>query len=182
MIILISGRLGSGKSRLAEELTKSIPNSCIVKFADPLYAIHESVRETLKSYDSDFKGINRDLLQDLGIWGRKQDEKFWVNIARKRVDKILKEHPDATVIADDLRFPNEFMAFADAFTIRLKASEECRVRRAQKLGNLNHVSETAMDAFSDNMFSLILDTEHDSIEENVSKCLSAIQKFAASGL
>jgi hypothetical protein len=74
------------------------------------------------------------------------------------------------------------MAFADAFTIRLKASEECRVRRAQKLGNLNHISETAMDAFSDNMFSLILDTEHDSIEENVSKCLSAIQKFAASGL
>lgn len=177
MIILISGRLGSGKSRLAEELCKQIKNSCIVKFADPLYAIHESVKETLRSYGWNLQGINRDLLQDIGLWGRKQDENMWVNLAKQRMWKIQAEKQGATIVADDLRFLNELNAFPDAFKIRLKASEECRVKRAQKLGNLNHISETALDGVPDDVFSLVLDTEHQSIEENVARCLGALRVY-----
>jgi phosphomevalonate kinase len=168
--------MGSGKSRLAAELTKHISNSCIIKLADPLYALHNSCLETLRSYGWHIEPntINRDLLQDIGLWGRKQDKDMWVKIARARINRILLEDPKATVICDDVRYANEFLGFADAFAIRLKASEECRKRRAQKWGNSEHESERGLDHFSDEMFDLVLDTEHQSIEENVEKCLKQL--------
>lgn len=180
MIILITGKLGSGKSKMASELCSAIKNSCLIKFADPLYAIHSSVQETLRGYGRNLQGINRDLLQDIGIWGRKQEEDFWVKIAKDRIGRILLENPNAVAIVDDGRFPNELNAFPNAFKIRLVASEECRVKRAQKLGNLNHISETALDHLPNDCFSLVLDTENDSIEENVAKCLSALRVYSPS--
>lgn len=177
MIILISGRMGSGKSRMASELAKVIPNSCIVKFADPLYAIHNATLETLRSYGMDIQGINRDLLQDVGLWGRKQHPDFWVRIMRGKLNKLMLNNPTAVAIADDLRYKNEFNAFGDAFTIRLKASEECRKSRAQKWGNSQHESETALDDLEDNLFNVCLDSENNSVEHNVNIVLKAIEQW-----
>lgn len=179
MIILITGKAGSGKSKLAAELSKHIPSFCIVKMADPLYAIHSNVFETLRSYGytNNPPAINRDLLQDIGAWGRKQHEDFWVRIARSRVNRILLENPKATVCIDDIRFFNELNAFGTSFAIRLKASEECRKRRAQKLGNFEHESEKGLDHIPDEIFDLTVDTENNSVEVNVNIVLKAINKW-----
>jgi hypothetical protein len=182
MIILITGRAGSGKSRLAAELSKHIKDFCIIKMADPLYAIHSSVFETLRSYGHTrpHGEINRDLLQDIGLWGRKQNPDFWLDIAKSRINRIFIENPNVTVCSEDIRFPNELNAFPNAFKIRLVASEECRIRRAQKLGNLNHISETALDHIPGDSFHLMLDSEHCSVEENVEKCLGKLRLYSPS--
>lgn len=182
MIILISGRMGSGKSRLAAELSKVIKDFCIIKMADPLYSIHTAVFETLRSYGyTRPQGeINRDLLQDIGLWGRKQDSDFWLTIAKSRANRIVIENPKAVVCIDDIRYANELLTFDRAFTIRLKASKQCRQHRAQKWGNDEHESEVSLDHIPDDYFSLLLDTEHDSIEENVAKCLSALRVYSPS--
>lgn len=181
MIILISGKIGSGKSRLASELAQQITNSVIIKFADPLYAIHSATMETLRSFGWNIpvNEINRDLLQDIGFWGRKQDKDMWVKIARSRINRVMLENPKATVLIDDCRYSNEFLAFGDAIAIRCVASEECRKRRAQKLGNFHHESELALDHITDTMFDLVLDTEHTPIEENVGKCLRLLASHSS---
>lgn len=161
MVILISGKQGSGKTTLAKNLMLELTNQGYevspVKFAGPLYAMHDAVLGILELYGVK-RNIEKDgpLLQLLGTeWGRKTvDDNVWVDLAKNRVKQILEDAEDGNreqvVIIDDARFENEFDAFPEAIKIRLEASEEVRKLRCSAWrDSTNHPSEVGLDNYSE---------------------------------
>lgn len=167
-IISLSGRLGSGKSVLA--------NVCIeegfhkLSFATPLKTIccnllgFETIEE-LNSYKTKPIGIDIDFnklseLVDIPInfvqdkckslnkesTGRDILQVIGTNLLRsydpdwhvKRTIKIIKDNPNINYVFDDTRFPNELKALKDI-------GAECLFVIRMKTDNIsNHVSETSL--------------------------------------
>lgn len=129
----------SGKSTLARALTRAVPGSKIIKFADamvdlvvPLVAPfldggEEEVREWLGDVRKDTAlipelGVTlRHCLQTVGTgWGREMiHPDLWVMLVRKRL-----YHADnlPLVVVDDLRLGNEYAMLKkrDAFLVRVE--------------------------------------------------------------
>jgi len=167
-IFVLSGCQGSGKSTYAKWLQAytGLENSKIMKFAEPLYELHDRCLPVLKLYGLRPYGMTKDgeLLQVLGTeFGRnKLGENVWVNTLKKRVDKYLKESPTKFVIIDDCRFENEFNAFhADAHMIRLTAPASVRKARCTYWReDTSHPSETGLDDYERKMmFHAVVNTE-----------------------
>jgi chloramphenicol 3-O-phosphotransferase len=164
-LLLISGTQGAGKSSLARVIYKLARDASlkpsILKFADPLYEIHDATMNILAEYGNERKGIDRRFLQVVGTdWGRTYlGEDFWVNLLIPRVRNLLS-HPDSIVIVDDVRFQNELdvSALFPSLTVRLDASEQARVLRAAKWGDVTHSSERSLD--HDSGFDLVFDTTY----------------------
>lgn len=158
-VILISGAQGAGKTTLANALLKEARIagffSQVLKFADPLYKIHDATLERAHA----LLGIPKvakdgDLLQLLGTeWARKKfGPNVWADALRIEIEKLRRTVPvgfKLLVIVDDCRFENEFDAFPDAVTVRLEVPEEIRKRRATSWReNTLHPSETGLDAYA----------------------------------
>jgi hypothetical protein len=176
-IILISGKMASGKTTLAEEIINTRPNDMYIqtyKFADVIYEIHDSLWDIMGKYDIDKPFVkDRLFLQWLGTeWRRKTfGEDLWARICRNRVDKFLETFNSSdiaqrckikpVVIIDDCRFKCEFDMFPDALTVRLTCPEEVRKNRCAAWGdNQNHASETDLDSYDLNgKFGLYLKTD-----------------------
>lgn len=159
MIILISGKQGSGKTTLAKGLCKAL-NASHIKFADPLYEMHEAIRNVAQRYNIPFSEKEGTLLQLLGTeWGRKiKGDNVWVEACKTRVS-LAQWSKDSVIVIDDARFENELLAFPEAFTIRLYAAEEERKGRADGWrDNTAHASETGLDNVPDEDFDLVIDT------------------------
>lgn len=160
-IVLISGKQGSGKSTLARNLYFQFKGDVeIIKFADPIYALHKVCLPMLKQWGIRPNDMQKDgeLLQVLGTeYGRKCiKDSIWVDICRARVNKALKK--GKIVVIDDARFENEAEAFRDAAQIRLRAGRHIRKSRCSYWReNEEHPSETGLDEWKH--FNLILDTE-----------------------
>lgn len=175
LVVLISGKQGSGKDTVAGLVSKSLENYHAIldirlKFADVIYEMHDACIQILAKY-----GITRDiqkdgyLLQLLGTeWGRNTiSEDIWCEIARKKVEVFSQHSQDkagykhAVFMFTDCRFPNEFEAFHDAFKVRLKCPEIVRRHRAAMWRETtDHPSEVSLDKFEEqNLFDLVIDTE-----------------------
>lgn len=162
MIILLSGKQGAGKTTLAEQLIREWEGPSIrLKYADPLYALHDIVREVASKYGlSPVCPKDGTLLQLLGTeWGRKiYGEDVWVRCLQNTVSRY--DQGTNLIIIDDCRFPNEFEAFPNALRVRLSAPREVRKERCTMWrDNDTHASETALDAHeAEGKFDLVLDT------------------------
>jgi energy-coupling factor transporter ATP-binding protein EcfA2 len=184
-VILISGQQGSGKTTLSNLLLKVFESEYIkltpMKFADPLYAMHEALRGVCKEWDIPFGGKEGELLQFLGTeWGRnKRGADVWVNAVKSRIASAADSDPEATIVIDDCRFKNEFYAFPDALRVRLVAPESVRKVRADGWReNTRHISETDLDDLAGE-FDLIIDTSTDNKLQVASKVIEAYNvKFA----
>lgn len=105
-IILISGKISSGKTtsayHLAEELKNTLEFSRIINtsFANTLKEI--AFKYFHWNGIKDLKG--RKLLQDLGRVGRDFNKNIWVENLLDRLDDLI---PPDFIIIDDWRFPNE---------------------------------------------------------------------------
>lgn len=182
-IILLSGRQGSGKTTVGAGLVERFKRigcySYQMKFAEPLYAMHNAVRQILQVAGCDnmpAELIDGPLLQLLGTeWGRKtRGENFWADIAKGRVEKQLwlSDRPATKkppfIVFDDCRFPNEISVFDGfpRFTVRLEAPEGIRKLRAEKWREATtHPSEISLDNRKD--WDMVIDTSDTNAERNV---------------
>jgi len=185
MVIIVSGKQGSGKTTTTERLVEHYDGHHI-KFADPLYSVHEAMWDVLEGYGVPREKKSGDFLQYLGTeFGRKRDANMWVNIAKYRIKQILEQDPHAVIVVDDCRFENEFSAL-DEFNpikVRLECDRDVRKGRADAWrDNEFHTSETALDAISaDGQFDLYFDTEEQDIDTVVASIQAAVQDIETFG-
>lgn len=174
MIILISGKQGSGKTSLSESLMTRLESVAGTKFAQVLYEMHYAVLKIANRCGFDIK-LDKRLLQILGTeWARGIDQNFWVKCAIKEVEKFYAEG-FKLVIIDDCRFKNEF-ELEGAIKIRLECPAEVRKERcSQWRDNENHQSEIDLDDWVDR-FDLVINTEHTTKEETLNLALGYIHE------
>lgn len=168
-VILISGKQGSGKTTLSKHLHKSINLNkqmwaINLKFADPLYQMHDYCLAILNQSGIDTIKKDGKLLQLLGTeWGRSIDKDIWVRVAQSRVNKLRPSGYDQTMVAiiDDTRFKNELEAFPDAIKIRLECDKVQRRQRTDSWrDNEMHPSEIDLDdwVYEPGKFDFIFNT------------------------
>lgn len=174
-ILLISGKQGSGKDTLANQLIHHFQhhgnvNAQTFKFAEVIYKIHDFALNYMEALG--FKITEEKdgpLLQYLGTeWGRKRfGHDVWVRTAMRRIDSWQKEQEkilevdETLAIITDCRFTNELEGFPDAYKIRLECAEEIRKERRGFTwrDNVNHPSEVDLDwCVEAGKFDLVIDT------------------------
>lgn len=154
-IIGISGKMGTGKTVLMQELNKLLPKVITVNFADILkdevstlfsfpyqWCYTEEGKSQLIVHPEKGKITVRELLQWYGTDViRKNDPEHWNN---KLWNNIRHTPKDSTVIIGDVRFPNEveFIHNKEGKVIRLLPFQNWS-------RNDDHESETALDTYSD---------------------------------
>jgi len=164
MIVVVSGKMGSGKTALTDQIKLSIPNCHVVKFAGPLYESVTAALHVLEGYGLKPRKKDGKFLQWLGKYIRESERPdFWVNIGREQASKFeATSTPYVPVITliDDCRFPNEFDVFPDAFKIRLECDRDMRKARADNWREDEfHDSEVSLDTYSqDGKFDFYIDT------------------------
>lgn len=197
MIVLISGKQGSGKTTTADKLSALLKAQGFeilrTRFAEPLYKMHDKVREVLKSYGYD-NGYEYDvkdgpLLQLLGTeWGRALDENIWVKLCKLGAESFVESAKSAeyypVVIIDDCRFKNEFDAFPEALRVRLECSEDTRKGRAEMWRDrTTHPSEVDLDDWVIK-FDMVFNTgvqSQDSVVEMICERVKQICKDPGTG-
>lgn len=172
-IFIFSGAQGSGKSTYAKYLQAflGMHNAKILKFAAPLYALHDRCLPLLKEYGVRPASMDKDgeLLQVLGTsYGRaKLGENVWVDIVARQAFTWLSQNKSHYVIIDDARFENEVDTFReDAYLIRLTAPEDVRRARCSYWReDKNHPSEIGLDKYEREMrFDIVMETTHEKRE------------------
>lgn len=188
-IVCISGKQGSGKTTMAESLVK-LYSGTHMKFASPLYEMHEAIRAVLKKYGIEMPKKVGALLQYLGTeFGRKLfGDDVWVRCIHNAIidttESLDKWKDKAFIVVDDARFENELDMFlklrADRedytiLTIRLDADEDTRKLRAEGWrDNTNHASETSLDLRLED-FDMRINTKTASAEEALFIVCQAIE-------
>jgi tRNA uridine 5-carbamoylmethylation protein Kti12 len=190
MLTLISGKQGSGKTTLAKSLQRDLTEAgwTVVRnrFAQPLYDMHDEVRNVLKAYayeNYDFTKKDGPLLQLLGTeWGRQTvDKDIWVNLLAGHYKKSWEistqfgqKKDKFLYVVEDCRFQNELDYFPGAFSIRLEASEEARKERCEMWRDRSdHPSEIGLDHYvGTGKFSMVVNAD----KNNGAQVLELVKK------
>lgn len=144
--IAISGKMGAGKTTLANALSKryDVP---VLSFASGFKRLVEAAGVTKEGQPE----LYRRLCQQIGGGLRAIDRDIWVKSWFRAFERDAVERgiplPRAGFIVDDLRYPNEleYLRFEKgAFTVRLEVPEAVR---AQRRTIIDHESETALDEY-----------------------------------
>lgn len=159
VVVMISGKQGSGKSTTAQALRSALGANGVGviydRFAKPLYDAHDAVLAVLRPQgilpDPDIKKDGL-LLQVLGNdWAREVDPNMWVRGFQNRLQQYKDKFAvnplvKVAIICEDCRYVNEFDAVPDAVRVRLEAPEETRRPRTdQWRKNVTHKSEIDLD-------------------------------------
>ena len=188
IIIAISGKMGSGKTTLAESLVEKYAGVHL-KFADPLYRMHEAIRNILDDYGYIMKPKDGKLLQLLGTeWGRETlGQNIWADLTENRIKQEIDDseelEQEAFIVVDDLRFDNELNLFKSIqdprfkiIKIRLEASEEIRRERCSDWReNTAHPSEIGLDHRTSE-FDMVIHTDVLSQEEVLNVVCTEIER------
>lgn len=156
-IVLLSGKQGSGKTTLCNNLFRSYTKNGtfvrVINFADTIYEIHNFALGVLKRY-----GIERDIVKDgpllqlLGTeWARKTiSENIWVEITQNRIDQMYQQfktlYTKQVFVVGDCRFKNELECIPEALRVRLECPKPVRKERCSAWReNDTHPSEIDLD-------------------------------------
>ncbi len=201
-ILIISGKQGSGKTTLSDEM-KRIARGLgyeyfgSIKFADVLYEMHDYLLNRMEHYTGTPR-VKKDgvLLQILGTeWGRyKFGADVWVNILRNRIanlkmgewtkgapyDGKIMTKGRRLILIDDCRFENEFDAFPEALRLRLECPADIRKLRMPEgtwRDNQQHPSEIGLDQYAaDGKFDLTFNTDTQSVDHCAAMIAAQLQK------
>lgn len=108
VVILVSGKAGSGKSKVASELEKKLNEVGGLtvfrySFADPI----KYIAKAFIKWDGEKDEKGRKLLQEQGRIGREYDKDIWVKHFLNQLDRKAGMFLFNFAIIDDWRFPNE---------------------------------------------------------------------------
>jgi RecA/RadA recombinase len=172
-IVLISGKQGSGKTTLQNNLYRHWQATkhhyaYTMNFADPLYAIHDFARNYVcRHVPLDLHRKDGRLLQLLGTeWGRGTlGDDIWIKTLKSKIENLQKVYRGDTVseklvIVGDCRFRNEFDAFPEALRVRLVADKDVRQVRCTSWRDTDqHQSEIDLDQYAaEGKFDLLINT------------------------
>lgn len=175
-IVLISGKMGSGKTTTAlalENIMMKPKTVAVVQqtFAAPIYHMHNFCRAYLQSIGIKFAAAvdvkDGKLLQLLGTeWGRNTvGPDIWVDACRGEIKKTIQFYEEhgfqrLVIVIADARFPNEFYGFNEALRVRLECTRDVRKVRAEMWReNEMHPSEIGLDDYVHaGKFDMIFDT------------------------
>ncbi len=180
MIILVSGKKGSGKSTLTSALRDFWGNRGTAcwkySLAEPLSEMAKAVYLVGGHYGitPPEGGKDSDLMQALGdTWGNQKDPLIWVNAAKHRMSMITDRWEELgffyIALLERVCHPVQFDAWPDALTIRLECDRDIRKARAVHWpADEHHASETALDAYAaEGRFDLVLDSGKHTVDELV---------------
>lgn len=184
MIVLISGKQGSGKTTLANKLCEKARMSRV-------YAYQTGSR---KAIDTVINGISicakgqgcpvpenindKELIDLIHIWGKNHDDYFWAHAVRKdilNVQELWKTQPFYLIAVDDIKCKPEMEAFDDldaVFRVRLESPYSCRRTRVGEWGDPDTLLETDLDDY--NNFDLTLNTQDFCADTNAAKVYETI--------
>lgn len=170
IIVLISGKQGSGKSTLRKKLQEKYPELVMLRFAQPIYEIMYAWQAVLKKYNYqpyNYEEKDGEFMQVVGGYGRKRDKNMWVGIALE----ILRGFPPNAMLAvEDCRYENEFDVFMNVpglITVRLEAARSVRKSRAESWrDNENDQSEINLDHYAAmGKFDILLHSDKQNSDE-----------------
>ena len=152
--LCVCGVAGAGKSALARVLERDYGYK-VLKFADPMKDMLRVLGLGNRELEGDRKESPCGLLggrtprwamQSLGTeWGRGlMGESFWVDAWRRRVE-ALAEWPDAKLVVDDCRFPNELEAARSLGFVPVRIWREGAAKAHARGWREGHISEYALD-------------------------------------
>ena len=161
MKIAICGKMGSGKSYLANLITNKFNNIFIVKsFANKLKYIAADL------FNMDIKNKDRKLLIDIGTKMREIDKNVWINALLKDIDE------NDYIVIDDLRLMNEYniLKSKNWFLIKININEEIRKNRIKNIysknfnshfEHFNSITENDVVSLDDTKFDFIINSDSD---------------------
>ncbi len=162
-IVAFSGKIGSGKDYLSEELQRISRffgfNTQIIAFADYLKIttrVKDKISHERLFYEKDEE--SRRILQTRGMIERKDNDNIYVDVMECLL-KIAEDRNMDFVIISDLRFENEFEFLRNrkqhhpSTLIRIEApqrtlkkiKDECKGDETKVLNISSHISETSLD-------------------------------------
>lgn len=158
--------MGSGKTTLANAILKEFNSGVRLRFAQPLYEMHDACRVIMDKYAISYDKSKKDgnLLQLLGTeWGRKHHgDNVWVEALKNAYQGLPK---GSIAVVEDCRFKNELEAFRQEpfkVFVRLECDRWSRQTRCSMWReNENHPSEIDLDSYvyEPDKFDLILNTK-----------------------
>ena len=180
--LYLTGKAGSGKTYLANYLIEKY-NYNRAKMANSVYMIAEKYLGMTKK--------DRNLLQYLGtdIGRNGIDQSIWVNrfvddvwIAQETAKKLYNK--ELKFVSDDIRFENEHLVLQESgwIGLYLDVSDELRIKRLEGrdgdacVDKLQHVSETALDDFKDELIKVDVSGTLEQSYENLEQTLEFIRK------
>ena len=184
--LYLVGKGGTGKTKIAEYLIQNYGYKQ-GKVAYPVYSI--AINYLDMSLEPSEK--NRPLLQYVGtdIGRNKISQDIWINrfvediwIAQETAKDLYNK--EIKFVSDDTRFENEHLALRDAgwVGLYLDTPKDIRINRliardgdAQE-GSLNHVSETELDSFKDELIKVDTSGSLQQSFENLEQTLEYIRR------
>jgi len=173
IVVGVSGKIGSGKTCLAEGLQKRFTRVLLRNFADRLkeeVALHleidVAVCHTHEGKNTHLPQYNMTVGEFLQHWGTKLrdvHEEIWVLALQSFVEARIAEKPSAEpliVVVGDVRFPNELDWVRRIGGLSVRLTGDPQQERAKSKRNMQHPSETSLDQFeADGKFDILVDTE-----------------------
>ena len=195
MIIGLHGKMGAGKSTVADSLVSVLDmkfniDSTIKSFATPIYKLisllfDETVEEIKRNKNTlvrprSFTGLRsyRELLQNVGMELRDiVNADIWIDALFGRGNqKVLLEWTGGYNwwVIDDLRFINEFYKIKEVGGKLIKVKRD--IQNNLKDDILNNQSEIDLDSIPDDEWDLILDNNYsvDILRNNLEKYIMTI--------
>ncbi len=167
-IIVISGKQYSGKDTLVKMLLDKLPEFKRIGIGDSIkieYAKRNNI--TFEEIEKN-KHLYRNNLIELGNWGRKISDDFWLkNLVQ--YDKIIV--PDVRVMAE-----LNFFKAQGAFLVRVEASEDNRKKRGI-LVNKDDATETALDNYKNWNLIVQNNSDYEALKKEADKVLLMFQNF-----
>ena len=152
--IAISGKIGSGKSSIANALNDLQPGK-VLSFATPLKKVAKDLYNMVHK--------DRHLLQSLGFALRQYDIDIFANCMANEINTF---DSNTHVYVDDLRYENEYKILKKLgfYFVKLKINEKRRFERLiQKYGkehavlHMNGGSHDSEKGLNDDLFDVIID-------------------------